>query len=59
MKLPAVNLYAPLLGYIISYCSPCCEHFNSTEYKIPDLRGKALMGLNREARNSHRALSND
>lgn len=46
MKLPAVNFYAPLPAYIISYCSPCCEHFNITEYKISDLKGRALMSLN-------------
>lgn len=43
MKLPAVSLYAPLPGYIISYCSPSCENYNSTEYKMPVLKGKAGM----------------
>lgn len=40
MKLPAADLYAPLLGYIISDCSPC-ENYNSTEYEMPVL--KAMM----------------
>lgn len=43
MRLPAVNFYAPLLGEIISYCSPCCEHYNSKEYKIPVLKGRTVM----------------
>jgi hypothetical protein len=42
MKLFVVNFYAPLLGYIISDCSSCCEKYKSTKYKLPVLRVKAM-----------------
>lgn len=54
MRLPAVNFYAPLLGEMISYCSACCEHYNSKEYKIPVLKGRTVM-VETGTRNSCRA----